>query len=171
MSISVGESLMSSCADFLSIKLSIITVGHALFFCCSALVSVSACVKCSAPLCYTTRIEKQAFIQYKWYEESFKHAKIYSLLLVWELDRVLMLLWWLRFQFNTFFFCCRWNQQFWSLADDQKRSNAKDLSVNRDFLSSGLQLIFGKNSECFFLNSMDIKHWSFSTSFWRSPYD
>ncbi|TNN36779.1 hypothetical protein EYF80_053059 [Liparis tanakae] len=46
---------------------------------------------------------------------------------------------------------CAASQHFRSLADHHKRSNSKDLSVNRD---SGLQLIFGK----LFLDSMDIKH-------------
>lgn len=41
------------------------------------------------------------------------------------------------------FYLSQVSQQFWS---DQQRgkSNAKDLPVNRDFLSSGPQLIFGK---------------------------
>lgn len=52
---------------------------------------------------------------------------------------------WLWLCFIRFLFWFRLNQQFWPAGIIKgEESNAKDLSVNRDILSSGVQLNFGK---------------------------
>lgn len=137
MSIIVGGSLTSSRLELPLIKF--YYSGEGLFsFSAQATVSFSARVKCSVtPFSSRYMREETLDVQYLQYQNDLKyHFPRWGF--------------WCRHHFDGsdfiwihFFPLLQVNQQFGRTIKGED-GNARDLSVNRDFLSSGPQLIFGQ---------------------------